>query len=59
MQRAAVLMALVALSGCEDPHSFNQQYEETTNEIEQRASNLDIELNKMDANELGEKSRSQ
>jgi outer membrane murein-binding lipoprotein Lpp len=47
MHRAglAVLLAALVLAGCRDRRSFDERYSATANNIEERARNLDAEIN--------------
>jgi hypothetical protein len=44
MRAAAALLCLCALSGCGDRQSFDERYEDTSSELEQRAKALDQNL---------------
>jgi hypothetical protein len=44
MRAAAALLCLCALSGCGDRRSFDERYEDTSSELEQRAKALDQNL---------------
>ena len=48
MRVAAAVLALLALAACGDRRSFDQRYEDTGSELEQRARAIDQNL----ANEL-------
>lgn len=46
MWQFAFLGLLPLLAACEDRRNFDERYNHTANELEQRATNLDAELNK-------------
>jgi hypothetical protein len=48
MRRAATFL-LVMLAGCDDRSSFDKQYEDTANEIQNRAARIDNDLNSTEA----------
>ncbi len=48
MRAAAVLLAAL-LAGCDDRPTFDEQYDNTANQIEQRAAQIEAELNAADA----------
>ena len=43
--RAAILCLVIAVTGCDDRSSFDRQYDETANEIQNRSARLDADLN--------------
>jgi len=45
MRRAVMVAALLVLAGCKREPSFDDRYNATANEIEQRAARIDRELN--------------
>jgi hypothetical protein len=54
MRMPALLLCLVALSACGDRRSFDERYEDTSSELEQRAKALDQNLqNQLEAEEPG------
>lgn len=44
MRCMAALMLVTALAGCSDDRSFDERYDDTANQIEQRGANLDAEV---------------
>jgi hypothetical protein len=44
MRRAATIL-FILLAGCDDRSSFDKQYEDTANEIQNRAARIDNDLN--------------
>jgi hypothetical protein len=42
---ASLLLLLLTLAGCDDRRSFDEKYDETAEELDQRAARLDAELN--------------
>ena len=49
MRAAAVLLAVLILAGCDDRPTFDEQYDNTANQIEQRAAQIEAELNSSEA----------
>ncbi len=45
MRAAVFLLAALILSGCDDRPTFDEQYDNTANQIEQRAAQIEAELN--------------
>jgi hypothetical protein len=45
MHRLLLLLAGFLVSGCEQKRSFDQRYQETQEDLEQRMNRLDIEAN--------------
>jgi hypothetical protein len=45
MQRLIILLGIAALAACQKPKSFDERYDATAKEIEQRAANLDEQVN--------------
>lgn len=50
MRGMAGLLLIATLAGCGDDRDFDQRFDETANQIEQRAANLDAEASKVQAN---------
>ena len=42
--RAAALLLLLAVGGCREQRSFNEQFDDTEQELQDRARNLDEQL---------------
>ena len=57
MRRAsmAALLVVLALAGCRDRRSFDERYSETAQNIEERARNLDAELNSAETDQNSQK----
>ncbi len=49
MRVAAFLLAALSLPGCDDRPTFDEQYDNTANQIEQRAAQIEAELNAAEA----------
>ncbi len=45
MRAAAALLLLLAAAACRQQPSFDERYKDTANEIQDRAANLDAQLN--------------
>lgn len=45
MRSAAAFLIFAILSGCDGRSSFDKQFDETANEIENRAARIDSDLN--------------
>jgi len=45
MRFATTFLALLVTSGCEDRSSFDKRYDETANEIQNRAARIETDLN--------------
>lgn len=45
MRALALLPLLLSLTACEDRRSFDDRYDDTAKDIEQRAQRIDAELN--------------
>lgn len=57
MRLAALILAAVALTGCGDRRTFDERYEDTSQQLEEKARALDENLaaNMAEANEAGPK----
>ena len=53
MRALTALCLLLALAGCKDRRSFDERYEATGNTIEDRARNLDAEINAVEQGNRG------
>ena len=51
MRRGVAVMALLLVAGCKREPSFDDRYNATANEIEQRAARIDRELNTANMNQ--------
>ncbi len=58
MRGWAALALAGMLAGCKENQSFDERYDETANQIEQRAENLDAEASGPNANSAAETGRS-
>jgi hypothetical protein len=47
--RSALVLTLLLVAGCGDQRSFDERYADTQQNIENRARQLDAELNKAEA----------
>ncbi len=52
--RAAILCLAIAVAGCDDRSSFDQQYDETANEIQNRSARIDADLNSSNSTTQGQ-----
>ena len=43
--RLVIACLIILLAGCEDRRSFDKRYDETANEIQNRAARIETELN--------------
>jgi hypothetical protein len=47
--RFAIICLAVTLTGCDDRSSFDRQYDETANEIQNRSARIEADLNSSNA----------
>ncbi|MEO7409754.1 MAG: hypothetical protein ABIU10_00325 [Sphingomicrobium sp.] len=52
--RAALIGLAVATAGCDDRSNFDQRYDETANEIQNRSARIDAELNSSNSTTQGQ-----
>lgn len=52
--RAALICLALVMAGCDDSPSFDQQYDETANEIQERSARIDEDLNSSNSKTQGQ-----
>ena len=57
MRGLGAFLLVGILTGCEEDRTFDEQFDETANHIEERAANLDAEAGGASANSTTEKGR--